>query len=537
MSLKDLTCQYWDEHWDIEKYIEELLPKEMNYLKQENRLKTSKAEVLIQLVGFSWEPLLISLCAYEPQELILILNKLYNNQEGAARGEDFKKCIGKLKEQSLISAVPKILPNPFETVDDTPKSVFKFLKKHALPLINKGKKVVIDITGAKKSMVSGAYLFASYTNCTVSYLDFDKYNEEYGRPYGYTCKINELKNPMELFKLREWIRVEELYEKYAFGSAIELIYEIKKGTQLLIEGDEANAIELLVKCLEFYELWDMGDYRGAWELYNDLKNQINIPCPISVQELGEIWYSKNNLKDSLKSLEGLQDITQSIYSQINKVIIYARDEVEKIKRLIRCKEDYRSALLRAAGLSDFLLKARVIKLWLDDKFVIEMDNKSFTRKSIKEEWRAQIDKKLLEFAGASDMIKALRWESKPSKKGYVMNLYGLDKEVKAHCSENSPVLDKFWKHIKKSSLSLPDDIFYLRNKAIHFCLSVPKEVAEVSLEFAEENLNEFITNWGNNNLVDKIYEAMDLYEAMHWNDLCDACGIDFLPKLRRQENE
>jgi len=530
-ELRNLTRQYWDEGWNTEKYIKELLLKEMEYLRRENRLKTSEAEILIQLVGFSWEPLLISVCAYKPQKLILILNKFYNMQEGVARGDKFKEYINKLKEQNLINTTPEILPNPFETVDDTPESVFKFLKKHTLPFINEGKKVVIDITGAKKSMVSGAYLFASYTNCPVSYLDYDKYSEEYGKPYGYTCKINELKNPMEIFKLREWNRVEELYEKYAFGSAIEVINEIREGTKLFIEPEENNAIELLVKCLEFYEIWDSGDYREALKRYKDLENQIDILCPSAVNELGEIWYSVEDLKNSVESLEGLQDITQSIYLKGDKIIIYASDELEKIKRLIDYKGDYRSALLRAAGLSDFLLKARVIKLWLEDKFVIEMDNESFTRKSfeIKEDQRAKIDKKLLEYAGATQIIKSLRWQ--PSKKDYVMNLYGLDKDAKAHRSENSPMLEKFWKGINSNNLNLPDDIFNLRNKAIHFCLSVPKEIAKIAVEFTEKNLEEFIENWSEGSIINGIYEAMN------WYDLCDAGGIKFLPKLRRSGNE
>ena len=541
-KLKGLTHQYWDERWNIKEYIKKLLPEEINYLRKSNRIETSDVEILVQLLGFSWEPLLISVCAYKPQKLILILNESYNDQEGEARGDEFKEYINKLKEQNLINTTPDILPNPLETVDDTPESVFKFLKKHTLPSINEGKKIVIDITGAKKSMVSGAYLFASYTNCPVSYLDYDKYSEKYGRPYGYTCKINELKNPMELFKLREWSRVEELYDKYAFGSAIEAINEIREGSKVFIESNETRAIELLIKCLEFYETWDRGDYREALKQYNDLKNrtclahppnnQINILCPTAVKELGELWYERNNLTKSINSLEGLQDITQSIYPKSDKIIIYARDELEKIKRLVKYKEDYRSALLRAAGLSDFLLKARVIKLWLEDKLVIEMDNESFTRKTleIKEDLRIKIDKKLLEFAGAVYIIKALRWQ--PSKNDYVMNLYGLDEDATAHRSEDSPTLGKFWRGINTNNLNLPDDIFILRNKAIHFCLSIPKEIAEVAVKFAEKNLEEFIKNWDEKNVINN-----EIYEAMNWYDLCDVCRIKFLPKLRRDKNE
>lgn len=515
-NLEEKTCQYWDENWEIKRYINELLPEEIQYLQEQKRLEISKIEILVQLVGFSWEPLLISVCAYKPKELIMILNRFYNEQQGEARGRKFKEYIEKLKGKNLICEMPEILPHNFKTIgSDTSEDVFRFLKRHILPKINEGKNVIIDITGAKKSMVSGAYLFASYTNCPVSYLDYDKYDEKYGKPYGYTCKINELKNPMELFKLREWSRVETLYEQYAFHNALDIINDIIKNTASYFESYENSAIELLKQCIQFYEIWDNGDYREALKKYNLLKETLNLPCPSAVRELGEVWYSKNDLKNTIGSLEGLNDITKSIYLQDDKILVYAKDELEKIKRLIKYNKDCRSALLRAAGLSEFLLKARMIKLWVEDKVGIKMDNKFLTRKELEDNNKNKYDKKLLEFAGVQRIIKFL------SKKGYVLNL---DKEVKAQRSDNAKMLDESWKEIKSTGL----DIFNLRNKAIHFCLSVPEEIAKVAVDFTAKNLEEFKNNWSENHIeIERIYTALD------WHKLCDACNITFLPKLRR----
>jgi hypothetical protein len=33
-GLKKLTEKYWHENWDVEKYIQELLPKELTYLRE-----------------------------------------------------------------------------------------------------------------------------------------------------------------------------------------------------------------------------------------------------------------------------------------------------------------------------------------------------------------------------------------------------------------------------------------------------------------------------------------------------------------------
>jgi len=526
IKLKGLTHQYLAERWNTEKYIKELLPEELEYLKQHNRIGTSNIEFLVQLVGLSWDPLLISVCAYKPQKIYIILNEWYGEQEGGARGDEFSEYINKLKAQNLIDVIPEILPNPLEIVDGTPEDVFKFLKKHILPHINDDRRIIIDITGAKKSMVSGAYLFASYTNCPVSYLDFDKYDKDYGRPYGYKCKINELENPMELFKLSEWSIVEQLYGQYAFKSALEIMSKIKNNK--LLEPDDNKAIELLAECLQFYAIWDKGDYKESLNIYKDLKTKISsITGPTAAEKLGNIWPDKNNLKDEIKSLEGSDDINNSLYLKEEELLIYAYDELEKTKRLIKYKEDYRSALLRAAGLSDFLLKARLIRLWFNDKFVIEINNKNLVRKDFNS--KSKVDKKLLEFAGASYIITSLRW--KPSKKDYVLNLYSLNKEAKGHRSENGLILEKFWGNISSGKLNFPDDIFMLRNKAIHFCLSVPKETSEVAVEFAEKNLLDFKEKWT------EITAINGKYEAMSWHDLCDACGIKFLPKLRRNTNE
>jgi len=530
-KLKELTKQYWDEGWEVKKYIEQLLPKEMDHLKQCNRIPTGTTETLVQLVGFSWEPLLISVCAYKPQKIFLILNRWYNEQEGSARGDTFKEYVSKLKEQGLIDNIPEVLPTPWETVEDAPEGIFKFLKKYILPPLNEGKRIVIDITGAKKSMVSGAYLFSSYTNCPVSYVDYDEYSEKHGKPYGYTCKIKELNNPMELFKLREWGRVEQLYEQYAFRGAMEIINEIKEGAKSFLEEEDHKRIDLLIECLEFYGTWDEGDYRGAWNKYQQLKERIRgITCLTAVEKLGDIWPDKNNLKKDIKSIEGLENIEDSIYLKDVELLTYAYDELEKIKRLTRYSEDYRSALLRAAGLSDFLLKSRVIRLWFNNQFIIEMNNNKYTREDIENQqidMLLEIDKELLEYSGATRLIKSLRWSC--SKGDYVLILDGLEESTRAegHKSDDAPELDKFWNCVDSAGLNLPDDIFILRNKAIHFCLSVPKEIAEAAIKLAEENLKDFKQKWIINGK----------YEAMSWHDLCDACGIKFLPKLRRDINE
>ncbi|MDY6856504.1 MAG: hypothetical protein SWO11_17735 [Thermodesulfobacteriota bacterium] len=537
-DLKSLSERYWMENWCPEKYIDKLLIKEINFLKEEKRIqdKGKKTDVLVQSVGYSWEPLLISICAYKPEYLVLILNRFYGIHKGNAKGEKYKELLKKLKNKNLIDNVPKILPEEYELiVEDSPNEVFKFLKRHVLPRINQGKEVIIDITGAKKSMVSGAYLFASYTNSIVTYVDYDTYNQEYGKPYGYTCKIGELKNPLELFKLREWDNVKQLYEKCSFRAARDLVNDIKPVASNFLDEEEVKSIEKLINWLNFYILWDDGDFKEAWIEFNKKINtnqSKSAPFPSAVKMLKDIWPDKNNLMDGIKSLEGEGDIDKSFYLKEKEFRVYAHDELEKIKRIIESREDHRSALLRAAGLNELLFRARIIKLWKDNEFVFEKGGETLTREDIDSNNKQKIEKKLVNSHGIH-LIKSLRWEKNCKEKDNSLKLYGLEElgdPIKLHRSDDAPILDKFWSEITK--IKSPHDLFEYRNKAIHFCLTIPKKEADAAVTMAEKNLEDFEKNW-----VTTGDDCNYSYDAKKWNDLCDVCGIKFLPRQWRDSYE
>src|SRR5690554_1782537 len=119
--LRDLTEYYFtksvcnpDKYIDV--YINELLPLEIDYFKSKKVFsEVIDTDILVQLVGFSWEPLFISLCAYQPETLVLVLNKKYNEQLGDRRGIDYEEHINKLTKASLITDKPEIVS---ETVED-----------------------------------------------------------------------------------------------------------------------------------------------------------------------------------------------------------------------------------------------------------------------------------------------------------------------------------------------------------------------------------------------------------------------------------
>ena len=140
--------------------------------------------------------------------------------------------------------------------------MFKALVK----VLHNEEDVVIDITGGKKSMVAGAFMYAAYAGSRISDVDFEEYDPEERRPYGFGCKIGELTNPYEKFALHEWERVRVLYERYQFRDAQMLLMSRngkgKSGT--VIDAmkdylpDSEPAIQLLASILCCYEYWDAG---------------------------------------------------------------------------------------------------------------------------------------------------------------------------------------------------------------------------------------------------------------------------------------
>ena len=70
----------------------------------------------------------------------------------------------------------------------------------------------VDITGGKKSMVVGTFLYAVHSELPITYVDFGKYNSDFSKPYGYSCKIGQITDPYKAFQLRDWERIRQLYE-------------------------------------------------------------------------------------------------------------------------------------------------------------------------------------------------------------------------------------------------------------------------------------------------------------------------------------
>lgn len=289
-NLKNRTQQYWEKKPGYECYIHGLLVGELQEAgKDPARLRGvgKPVHTLALTVGESFEPLLQVACVLRPKRVVLILNSFYSGTPGCDHGEDLKELMVKLAGIADLPEKmhPELREGDFDLVElkkDTPTQVFRALrqamqKPEAQP--PKGHTNVVDITGAKKSMVVGAFLYAAHSGLPITYVDFDEYDAQWGRPYGYTCRIGEIANPYEAFHLRDWEQVRRLYESYSFRNARALLGEPASaenartgilgamsqtldggGDEPLFDQSDVERVKRLASFFAMYEAWENGDY-------------------------------------------------------------------------------------------------------------------------------------------------------------------------------------------------------------------------------------------------------------------------------------
>jgi len=471
-----------------------LLEAELDYARSQGRLTDHRCKTLVLLVGFSLEPLLQSVYVYQPQKIVLILNEQGYPPEGWSEfAGHVKEAIGYLVEGELLSSAPQFPGKGSEVgypTADNPSAMFQTL----LEVLHDETDVMIDVTGGKKSMVSGAYLYAAYARARISYVDFDEYDPKHRRPYGYSCKIGELDNPYQTFALRDWERVRALYEQYQFWEARQVLASILPAMKQVMPTAE-QPIQKLSAFLEYYEKWDRGDYRGAKQAAQNLPD---FEQPSAVTVLGDQWFEISG-NDFTKE-------PQHFYRDSPELRAYVCDELARIQRMICCNEDYRSAFLRAGGVNEIVMLARLVSLVKDSK-----DQNEF------------LDALEKRTPGANDVFKALITgkDITIGKDRKSCNIFlG---EAPTLTIPHSSRMNSWW---TSTCLFNTDDGWHTflnrRNELAHKYFSIPREWAEDALRFVQANFEDF--------LGCPIADLNLRVTALSWIELCDLCGLSrFLP--------
>lgn len=522
-------------------------------------------DVLVLLVGFSLDPLFQSICVYDPVEkIVLVVNTHYGEQSGGGYGEALAERIellfkdARLREGWLThSPVIEICELP----DEEPDSVFRTLHAALLKDQQADHKIIIDITGGKKNIDAGAFLFAAYTAATVSYVNFELYDQRKRRPFGYSCKIGPIeRNPYDAFRLRDWEEIRYHYEGYRFTIARTILKRIWKpmldafplqtalqrprpGKPTPISREEVEeALKRLDAALVFYDAWETGNYVMAYRLLPTVQG---LATPSAVTLLGPDWQKIYEHSQVLaaplptsKYDEMIKDIASDylpVYASNKLLFTYARDELERARRLTDLHSDHRSAFLRAAGLDEFLLKARLIRLWnsgsLSVSEVFESPSRHEREISVSNWMYAPLTRALASHDGGRHIRWALSKDLVFDKylqietPGYVPAKIGRRQLRLRPRSNVTPTL------LYDDNCALSGEVLVqLRNQASHAYLYLSKLRTAQALELVEKNLDELaLPEWAGQ---EAIPEARPQATArVEWAELHDWCGLTFLPVL------
>jgi len=451
---------------------------------------------------------------------------------------------------------PFIVLMPLES---DPSSVFKTLCDELLPADKDRGRVVVDITGGKKSMVGNAFGFAAYAHRPISYVDILDHKElEDGRlrPLGYMCRIESIADPYEILMLREWEQVQEAYRKYQFREALRLVGGIRskrRFTQV-----QQQAITKLADVLEFYRLWDEGSYGKAWEMVNENPaNLADLSIPLMVKRFGP---QMGSLPPSDVPIESQADALLNSYASLQAegvlfelgdlLLAYVHDEQAKIERIMINTGDYRSVLLRSVALEEFLLKTRLLlvrqKGWLSLDQIYMPPCKDKPPKWLKPdsdhalppdyplrkclvnyssiEWPRMVlsdTRRFLEIRPERDPKLAAQppthWKYAPGTQG--------------------PLLQPYWEAPACEAPLKSESLKELRNQAIHMTLQVRYELARAALCCVQANLRDFDANWAPLYADHPAIPSNQAVSALPWSEICAWCELGFLPSFMQGKEQ
>lgn len=188
-------------------------------------------DILIQLVGFSIEPLLLSTLTIQPKEKLFLI---YTKETV----KDYKNPLCKYLEEKGLQTreiIDKFYMNGKNMciVDSSrPGDILKVII--GIICENKGKDIAIDITGGKKSMVSEAFFTSTVFDLTMYYVDYEEYLKT--TPFPGTEFLSKLPNPKGYNYLKDKIKelklnkeaVDKMQKSVGIKKALEDLYNDRR---------------------------------------------------------------------------------------------------------------------------------------------------------------------------------------------------------------------------------------------------------------------------------------------------------------------
>jgi hypothetical protein len=258
------------------------------------RTGESPPDLLILCVGYSPEPILLAVAHHKPRKVVLLIE----TQLKERYLQSFEQLWNGYREILGVSELSQIAQRK---VRDAAGEVFSTVRQIAAGRTTG--RIVVDITGAKKSMIAGAFLAAGFLDLEASYVDFGEYDPLLRRPEPGTSRPGRIDHPYRLFRLREEVRLHEELDRRHFREA-ERLAESLAGTAASREVKEilgpqesktqTHGLETVRRAARGCALWSEGFYREAHEV---LTGSEDLAVPATLATLAPAW-PRSDEKDS-----------------------------------------------------------------------------------------------------------------------------------------------------------------------------------------------------------------------------------------------
>lgn len=269
-------------------YDEHIFPfvKEVFLSKPKNRSE-KQYDALILTVGLSPEPLILSILATKPNRVGL----LYTTET-----EKFLPRIQKETGLTLDQLDKREIDG--SNVIEMYEAIMALYTDWSNPV-----NIAVDITGGKKSMVSGAAMAGAVLGADIYYIDTDSFNRELNKPEPGSEYLNLLDNPYIVFGDLEVSKAKDLYNRHDYDGAQRIFNQLEEqvGDPNLIQVYKAYG------CLcATYEAWDNLNISTArTNLDNLLSVLTRFPTLTQLQPLRN---STSILSQHKQALDGLDNI-------------------------------------------------------------------------------------------------------------------------------------------------------------------------------------------------------------------------------------
>ena len=222
---------FYDEHvFPLVK--EEFINKPENCLNREY-------DGLILTVGMSPEPLILSISAIKSRRVGLLYTKETTH---------FLERIQQETDLTFPEFTAGMRQIDGSNVAEIYEAIMALYKSWDNPA-----RIAVDITGGKKSMVSGAAMAGAVLGADIYYVDSDHFNRELGKPEPGTEYLSLLDNPYTVFGDMEAEKAKSLYKGHDYAGAQRIFNQLR--TQVG-DPEKTKVYEAYGYLCEVYEAWD-----------------------------------------------------------------------------------------------------------------------------------------------------------------------------------------------------------------------------------------------------------------------------------------